>query len=128
MNLLLDTHLLLWIAGAPGQLSDSARTLIEDQNNNLFFSVVSLWEISIKSGLGRADFQADARVLRRGLMDNGYQELAITGEHAVYVQSLPPLHKDPFDRMLISQSAVEGFVLLTSDELVSQYQGAIQKV
>ena len=77
MKLLLDTHLLLWAAGSPGQLSAIARSLLEDPSNELFFSAASLWEIAIKHGLGRPDFQVDARVLRRGLPDNGYQELAI---------------------------------------------------
>jgi PIN domain nuclease of toxin-antitoxin system len=76
MKLLLDTHLLLWAAGSPDQLSAVARPLLEDPSNELIFSAASLWEIAIKRGLGRSDFQVDARVLRRGLLDNGYQELA----------------------------------------------------
>lgn len=75
MKLLLDTHVLLWAAGSPDKLSQAARTLLEDPQNELLFSAASLWEIAIKCGLGRADFQVDARVLRRGLLDNGYQEL-----------------------------------------------------
>ena len=98
MKLLLDTHLLLWAAGSPYQLLTAARSLLEDPLNELLFSAASLWEIAIKRGLGRSDFQVDARVLRRGLLDNGYQELAITAEHAVSIDSLPPIHKKPFDR------------------------------
>lgn len=126
MKLLLDTHLLLWAAGEPDRLSKAARALIEASDNDLVFSAASLWEVAIKSSLGRSDFVVDARLLRRGLRDNGYAELPVTAEHAVAVTSLPPLHKDPFDRMLIAQATVEGIVLLTADEVVAQYPGPIR--
>nr|WP_313041028.1 type II toxin-antitoxin system VapC family toxin [Brevundimonas diminuta] len=128
MNLLLDTHLLLWAAGDPDRLSPTARDLIDYADNRLIFSAASLWEVTIKRGLGRDDFQADPRLLRRGLIDNGYEELPITSEHAVSVEGLPPLHKDPFDRILVAQATVEGFTLLTSDALVAQYPGPLRKV
>ncbi|KPC55319.1 type II toxin-antitoxin system VapC family toxin [Amantichitinum ursilacus] len=128
MKLLLDTHLLLWAAGPGEKLSATARTLIEDVNNELVFSAASLWEITIKRNLGRADFQVDPRVLRRGLLDNGYSELPITSEHAMMVETLPPIHKDPFDRILIAQSFVEGIILLTADALVAQYPGPIRHI
>lgn len=128
MKLLLDTHLLLWAAGSPGLLPAKARILMEDLQNELLFSAASLWEIVIKRSLGRSDFQVDARVLRRGLLDNGYQELAITSEHAVFIDSLPLLHKDPFDRILVAQATVEGITLLTADVLVAQYPGPVQQV
>jgi PIN domain nuclease of toxin-antitoxin system len=67
-------------------------------------------------------------VLRRGLLDGGYGELAVTSAHAVAVASLPPIHKDPFDRMLIAQAMVEGITLLTSDQVVAQYPGPVQQV
>lgn len=128
MNLLLDTHLLLWAAGHPDRLSPVARDLIGDLDNRLIFSAASLWEVAIKRGLGRDDFQVDPRLLRRGLIENGYEELPITSEHAVSVEGLPPLHKDPFDRMLVAQMMTEGFTLLTTDALVVQYAGSIRKV
>ncbi|MEO8169315.1 MAG: type II toxin-antitoxin system VapC family toxin [Oxalobacteraceae bacterium] len=128
MKFLLDTHLLLWAAGAPKQLPAAARQLLEDPQNELLFSAASLWEIAIKRGLGRSDFQVDARVLRRGLLDNGYQELTISSEHAVFIDSLPPLHKDPFDRILVAQATVEGIILLTADALVAQYPGPVRLV
>ena len=90
-------------------------------------SRTSLWEVAIKSMLGRPDFRVDARVLRRGLLENGYGELAIAGDHAVAVLNLPPLHRDPFDRMLVAQATVEGVVLLTADALVAQYPGPIRR-
>lgn len=128
MKLLLDTHLLLWAASAPRQLSVAACELMEDPVNELFFSAASFWEIAIKSNLGRSDFQVNSRMLRRGLLDNGYNELAITSEQAVFLDTLPPLHKDPFDRMLIAQATAEGIMLLTTDALVAQYPGTIKKV
>ena len=127
MKLLLDTHVLLWAAGSPDQLPPGARALLEDPDNELLFSAASLWEITIKRGLGRADFHVDARVLRRGLMDNGYLELPITSEHTVFIDSLPAIHKDPFDRILIAQATVEGITLLTADAQVAQYPGPIQQ-
>lgn len=128
MKLLLDTHLLLWAAGQPDRLPPAARALIEDPRHQLVFSAASLWEIAIKHSLGRPDFRADPALLRRGLLDNGYQELAITGAHAVAVAGLPLLHKDPFDRMIVAQASTAGALLLTSDPLVARYPGAIQQV
>ena len=128
MKLLLDTQLLLWAAGQPERLPVGARALIDDARNQLMFSTTSLWEVAIKSALGRADFRADARLLRRGLLDNGYDELAITSEHAVAIANLPPIHQDPFDRLLVAQSAVEGILLLTADPIVAQYPGPVRKV
>lgn len=128
MKLLLDIHLLLWAAGVPSKLPAAARSMLEDPDNELLFSAASLWEIAIKRGLGRADFQVDARVLRRGLLDNGYLELPITSEHTVFIESLPPIHKDPFDRILVAQATVEGITLLTADTLIAQYPGPILKI
>lgn len=108
MKLLLDTHLLLWAAGQPERLSGEALALIEPPENELFFSAASLWEIVIKRGLGRADFKVDARLLRRGLLDNGYSELPVGSAHVVAIDNLPPIHKDPFDRTLVAPGAGRG--------------------
>jgi PIN domain nuclease of toxin-antitoxin system len=128
VKLLLDTHLLLWAAGQPKRLSRAARGLIDDPENELFFSAASLWEVAIKRGLDRKDFTVDARLLRRGLLDNGYAELPIFSQHVVATESLPPIHKDPFDRILVAQATVEGITLLTVDPSVAQYAGPIRKV
>ena len=125
MKLLLDTHLLLWAAGDPKKLSLKARRLIADTDNELMFSAASIWEVAIKRTLGRVDFQVDTRLFRRGLIDNGYVELPVFSAHAVAVENLPSIHKDPFDRLLVAQSLVEGIVLLTSDARVAQYGGSI---
>lgn len=128
MKLLLDTQLLLWAAGQPERLSAAARRQINNSKNELFFSAASLWEITIKSSLGRDDFRVEPRVLRRGLLDNGYVELPVTSEHAVNVGTLPPLHKDPFDRLLVAQALVEGITLLTADSQLAGYPGPVRKV
>lgn len=128
MKLLLDTHLLLWAAGHAERLSNAAIELIERPDNDLWFSVASLWELVIKRGLGRKDFRVDPRLLRRGLLENGYSELPIASEHAIAVEALPMIHRDPFDRMLIAQAMHEGLTLLTSDRSVAQYPGSIRMV
>jgi PIN domain nuclease of toxin-antitoxin system len=114
--------------GPDERLSSQARRLIGDPENELLFSVASVWEVAIKYGRARDDFQVDPRLLRRALLDNGYRELAVTGEHAVAVANLPPLHRDPFDRILVAQSVVEGITLLTSDPRVAQYPAPVRKV
>lgn len=104
------------------------RRLILDQKNDLLFSAASMWEITIKSSLGRKDFRVEPRVLRRALLDNGYQELPVTSEHAVNLDSLPAIHRDPFDRILIAQVIAEGVTLLTADRRIAEYSGPIRKV
>lgn len=101
---------------------------MSNPEHGLFFSAASIWEIVIKSGLGRDDFKVDASLLRRGLTDNDYTELPVTSAHAVFVASLPLIHKDPFDRILIAQATVEGFALLTADRTVAMYGGPIEWV
>ena len=128
MKLLLHTYLLLWAAGEPDRLSAEARSLIENPENELLFRAASLWETAIKRRLGPNDFKVDARLLRRGLLDNGYSELPIVSDHVVAIESLPTLHKDPFDRVLVAQATVEGVTLLTVDSLVAQYPGPIRRL
>jgi PIN domain nuclease of toxin-antitoxin system len=128
VSYLLDTHILLWAAAGSDRLTSAARRLIGDPANTLVFSAASLWEIAIKSGLGRDDFQVDAKRLRTGLRDNGYVELPVTGAHAAAVADLPPLHRDPFDRLLIAQARIEGLELVTADRIVAQYGGSIRLV
>jgi len=128
MRLLLDSHLLLWAAEGSTRLTTQARRLIGSVDNEKFFSAASLWELTIKRGLGREDFQVDIPNLRRGLLGNSYQELPVRGDHAIFVTSLPPIHKDPFDRMLIAQATLEGMTLLTADPTVAKYAGPVRKV
>jgi PIN domain nuclease of toxin-antitoxin system len=121
MKVLLDTHLLLWAAGSPQRLPKHALPLLKDRDTTLLFSAVSIWEVVIKTGLGRADFQVNPQRLRQGLLLHGYQEVPITGEHALAVRALPALHKDPFDRILLAQAQCEGLILLTVDKELAAY-------
>ncbi len=118
----------MWAAGQPDRLSAAARKLLTNPRNELVFSAASLWEIAIKNTLGRADFRVEPRLLRRGLLDNGYTELPMTSQHAVSIDELPPLHKDPFDRLLVAQALTEGITLLTGDAQLARYPGPVRKV
>ena len=128
MNLLLDTHILLWAAADPAKLSSETTNLISNKDNRLYFSAASIWEVVIKNGLHRPDFFVDPHILRRGLVDNGYLELPISTQHTLALSHLPDIHKDPFDRILVAQAETEGFLLLTSDELIAQYPGPVRLV
>lgn len=128
MNLLLDTHVLLWAAADAPRLGEDARDLISDENNALWFSAASIWEVAIKTGLGRPDFAVDPQLLRRGLLENGYNELSISARHAAGGTHLPAIHRDPFDRLLVAQATDEGLLLLTADDEVAFYPGPIRKV
>lgn len=126
--LLLDTHFLIWTTAFSHRLSAAVRDMIDNPANSVAFSTVSIWEIAIKASLGREDFNVEPRWLRRELLNRGYQEIMLAGEHALAVGQLPWLHKDPFDRLLIAQAGCEGAVLLTSDAAVARYPGAIRLV
>jgi PIN domain nuclease of toxin-antitoxin system len=128
VKLLPDTHLLLWTADDSPRLPKSARTLIDHPENDIYFSVASLWEVAIKCARGDEDFQVNPNLFRERLFASGYTELPIKGEHAVAVFNLPPIHKDPFDRLLIAQATVEGILLLTVDKQLTRYPGPIRKV
>lgn len=128
MRLLLDTHILLWAAGKDDRLSPAARRLLERPGNELVFSAASLWEVALKRQSGKGDFGAEPAVLRRTLLDSGYVELPITGIHAAATSALPPIHKDPFDRLLMAQALTEGMTLVTADKVLSRYPGPIRSV
>jgi PIN domain nuclease of toxin-antitoxin system len=128
MKLLLDTHILLWAAGQPDRLSPLARGMFLDPDNTLFFSAASIWETVIKREIGRDDFIVDPYRLRKMLVLNDYRELTITAEHVLRVSTLPPLHKDPFDRILIAQARSEGMMLITVDKTVIRYGESVQAV
>jgi len=128
MKLLLDTHLLLWATEASPRLPAAARRLIANPANELIFSVASIWEIAIKHGKGSERFYAAPGFVREALLEHGYSELNMSGKHVVATADLPSIHKDPFDRILIAQSMVEGITLLTSDAVIARYPGPIRKV
>ncbi|OGA47733.1 MAG: twitching motility protein PilT [Betaproteobacteria bacterium RIFCSPLOWO2_12_FULL_62_58] len=128
MRLLLDTHLLLWAAASSKRLPGEARTLVEDAANEVFFSAASIWEIAIKSSLGRTDFRIDLAALQSALPRMGLTELPVSAAHAIGVTKLPPIHRDPFDRLLIAQSIAEPLTLLTNDALLARYWDGVRVV
>jgi PIN domain nuclease of toxin-antitoxin system len=128
MRLLVDTHLLLWATAKSRRLPREARVLLEDPVNEVLFSAASLWEIVIKSALRKADFKVDVARLRPAFAEMGFAELPVCGAHAERLASLPPLHKDPFDRMLVAQSLAEPLVLLTNDGVLAGYGDVVKVV
>lgn len=128
MKFLLDTHLLVWMANQPQRLSKPASELLTDPSNDLCFSAISVWEVAIKQNLGRSSFTVDAPTLRRGLLANGFQEIYLSSDHGLATLNLPPIHQDPFDRILIAQAICENITLLTSDAEIAKYPGPIRKV
>ena len=128
MRLLIDTQILLWATNQPSRLPRAAAELIADPQTLPMFSVASIWEVAIKWASDRGDFDVPPQLLRRELLANQYEELAISGDHAAAVAGLPPLHKDPFDRLLAAQAEVEGIILLTADRVLARYPGPIRLV
>lgn len=122
MNLLLDSHILLWWDSDLTQLSSQQRQAISSPANQVFVSSATVWELGIKQSSGKLSLHAAPRMLIQRL---GFSELTITSLHAEHAANLPPIHKDPFDRMLIAQAIAEGMVLLTSDPMISEYNLAL---
>jgi PIN domain nuclease of toxin-antitoxin system len=126
IRLLLDTHLLLWTASQSARVPAALRAIMTDAETELVFSTASVWEVAIKHSQQRDDFSANPGVLRRGLLDNGYVELPVLGEHAIAVATLPWIHRDPFDRLLVAQAIVEGIDFATVDAQLARYPGPIR--
>jgi PIN domain nuclease of toxin-antitoxin system len=124
MRLLLDTHLLLWALSSPEKLSKRSRQRIE--SSDVFVSAASIWEISIKSALGK--LAADPSEILAGVEPAGFNHLSIAGDHAAKVAELPPIHKDPFDRLLVAQARFEPMILLTDDEVLRGYGDFVEVV
>jgi PIN domain nuclease of toxin-antitoxin system len=128
LNCLLDTHLLIWAMDAPDRLTNGARQFLERSEMRRSFSLASIWEVSIKFGLGRLDFEVEPQLFREILLDNGFTEYPITPEAIVQVSKLPPIHRDPFDRLLVAQAMTEKVTLITLDKTVASYPGSILKL
>lgn len=126
--ILLDTQILLWAAGEFKALPPKAREFIEASDQVVWFSAASIWEIAIKRVQDRVAFRVDPAKLSAAVKQRGARELAVTGRHAAATLNLPPIHKDPFDRLLIAQAQVEELILLTADSQVARYPGRIVKV
>ena len=122
MNLLRDSHALLWFVWDDPNLSPAAKTLIEDPANQKFVSVATCWEIAIKAGLKKLALGEPATTfLPRELATNGFGLLGIELAHATFVETLPPHHKDPFDRLLVAQAMIEKLPLVSADTIFDQY-------
>ena len=128
MQLLLDTHLLVWAMGEPERLDPALVRLLEDPINTPVFSVASLWELVIKRGLDRPDFQLEPPVLRQALLEAGWRELPVKAHHVLAVGQLPGLHRDPFDRLLLAQAQADGLLLITADQQLAQYPGPVRRM
>jgi PIN domain nuclease of toxin-antitoxin system len=128
MKFLLDTHFILWLPIGGRGIRRNARVLLENSDNQFLFSAASLWEIALKRARYRSTFDFDAREICLKMIENGYEELPVLGKHVLGVDALAPIHKDPFDRLLIAQAIVEGITLLTVDATVARYPGPIRKV
>ena len=128
MQLLLDTHLLVWAMGEPERLDPALVRLLEDPMNTPVFSVASLWELVIKRGLDRPDFQLEPSLLRQALLEAGWRELPVEAHHVLAVGQLPPLHRDPFDRLLLAQAQADGLLLITADQQLAQYPGPVRRM
>lgn len=125
MNRLLDTYIALWAITDSPRLSTRARALIEDPNATIWVSAASLWEISIKHGLGRGEMPVSGPDALAFFQEAGLRILSIAVEHVVAVAALPPHHQDPFDRILVAQAQVEPMHMITHDALVAKYDPAI---
>lgn len=121
MNLLLDTHVALWAITDSPRLSLRARALIEEPSASIWVSAASVWEISIKHGLGRGEMPVSGQGALTFFREAGYRVLAIAAEHAAAVEGLPPHHQDPFDRILVAQARVEPMHLVTHDPEIAKY-------
>lgn len=125
MRLLLDTHIALWAITDSPALPAEARRIILAPHNEIYVSAASIWEISIKHGLGRGDIPVSGGEAADYFTQAGYMTLDISTHHAVFVESLPPHHADPFDRMLVAQALSEPMRLLTHDKAVCLYSDTV---
>lgn len=128
MKLLFDTQILIWAGSGSRQLSREATALLEDRANLRLFSALSVAEVAIKTARGRPSFNIPPDGFRQLLLDNWFEELALTGAHARRLVDLPLLHKDPFDRLLVAQAIAEGLTLVTSDALLGRYSARVMVV
>ncbi len=125
MRVLLDTHLLIWALSAPDRLSHEAKKLIQDAEQ-IFVSSASIWEMSIKTSIGK--LEVDLESVTTELANMGVSELSISWEHSKHIKTLEHHHRDPFDRLLISQAICEPLILLTHDQMLTQYSELVRLV
>ena len=128
MNYLVDTHLLIWAADHNPKLSFEAEAELTNPRNNLWFSVISLWEMTLKRSMNRKTFAYDAGQMRSGFLASGYQELAVESKHVLGLANMPTIHTDPFDRLLLAQAISEGLIFLTADRQMAAYGNDVKIV
>jgi PIN domain nuclease of toxin-antitoxin system len=128
MIYIVDTHILIWLSMQSSRLTQRTRSLLEDRDNKIYFSAISIFEIAVKQQLSKNDFNVDAGAVRLAMINEDYAELAVDGRHAAFVSTMPLIHRDPFDRLLVAQANVEGMTLVTGDEQIARYAGPILKV
>lgn len=121
MDLLLDTHSLIWFLNGDEKLSDKVKIAIEDSNNSKIVSIVSIWEIAIKISLDKFRFPKGFKHFLDMVEENGLEILPITFEHAVVLSTLEFIHRDPFDRLLIAQCMADNLILATKDDNIKRY-------
>jgi PIN domain nuclease of toxin-antitoxin system len=128
MIYLIDTHVIIWLAIRSPRLDQKTQELLADRKNDVYFSAISIFEIAVKQQLSKTDFNVEASTIRRLLVEKDYIELVVNGLHASFVGTMPLIHRDPFDRLLVAQANVEGMTLITADERIAQYPGPILKI
>lgn len=128
MRVLLDTHIALWAVTDAPQLPGVARGVITDPENEVWVSAVSIWEIAIKHALGRDGMPISGSEAVHWFTLSGYRDLPISRIHAAAIDALPPIHGDPFDRMLVAQAQTEPFRLMTHDEVMARYSDVVMVV
>ncbi len=121
MNILLDTNAFIWFSEDDEKLSEKGRIIIEEENNIIFVSVVTFWEIAIKKSIRKLEMTLSINELYKKAIDNGFEILPILFEHVQKIETLPYYHKDPFDRIIIAQSIVEDMTVVTSDDVFVKY-------
>ena len=121
MKILLDTHTFIWCDSDPSNLSATAVSLLKNPGNTVLVSVVSIWEMIIKQQIGKLSLKVPLRTILSQQQANGIQVLPMNLDHVLSLENLPVIHKDPFDRLLITQANVEGAALLSADAIFSQY-------
>ena len=128
MRILIDTHVIIWAMVESPRLSSKARKILTEDGNEFFLSAASLWEIALKHGNSPGDMPVTPSLVQAFCLDSGISALNISFLHAARTISLPPIHADPFDRMLVAQAQIESLKLLTHDELIARYGDFVIKV
>lgn len=128
MIYLVDTHVLIWLAVESPRLDQPTREILADPENHIFFSAISIFEIAVKETLSKRGFDVEASAIRRMMIENDFVELPVNGLHAAHVATLPMIHRDPFDRLLVSQAIIEGMILITADQHIARYPGPILRI